>query len=220
MEGTRLVPKETRLARELKQRRQDIKKRRARIQRKRAEGKRPARLVRYQRRVRARARKVRAALMALRRAKRQPLRLRALAEAEQMLGTMERGANNRGPVVDKITRYAGGVLGEPWCVNFVIWAYGRAGSKYVKPGFTRAVRYMYPAPGVVRVAKPLPGDIVRFTFDHTGVFVRDLGNGEIETIEGNTGATGAVSDSRHGGDGVYRKRRAKHLVQDYLRVKG
>jgi hypothetical protein len=40
----------------------------------------------------------------------------------------------------------------------------------------------------------------------------------IETIEGNTGASGAVSDSKTGGDGVYRKRRAKTLVNDYLRV--
>jgi hypothetical protein len=50
------------------------------------------------------------------------------------------------------------------------------------------------------------------------MFVRDRGDGTIETIEGNTGASGAVSDSRTGGDGVYRKVRPKSLVKDYLRV--
>jgi len=40
----------------------------------------------------------------------------------------------------------------------------------------------------------------------------------IETNERNTGASCAVSDRITGGDWVYRKRRAKSLVNDYLRV--
>lgn len=169
--------------------------------------------------VRRRKRKVQAAVAKLG-ASTKPLRERALDEATKLIGVREVGGNNRGPKVEEIIRYARGYVPEPWCVNFVIWAYGRAGSKYVKPGYTRAVRYMYPAAGVSRTGSPKPGDIVRFTFDHTGLFVRDLGNGYIETIEGNTGASGAVSDSTTGGDGVYRKRRAKSLVQDYLTVAG
>lgn len=145
------------------------------------------------------------------------LRTRALAEAEKQIGVMEVGGNNLGPDVERIIRFADGVAGEPWCVDFVIWSYGHAGSQVVKPGFTRAVASMWTA-DLRRTTTPKPGDIVRFTFDHTGLFVRDLGNGEIETIEGNTGATGAVSDSRTGGDGVYRKHRSKSLVLDYLVV--
>jgi len=48
--------------------------------------------------------------------------------------------------------------------------------------------------------------------------VKDNGNGTITTIEGNTGRTGAVSDSATGGDGVYVKVRSKSSVTDYLRV--
>ena len=62
------------------------------------------------------------------------------------------------------------------------------------------------------------GDLVRFTFDHVGMFVRDRGDGTVETIEGNTGTSGAVSDSATGGDGVYRKIRSKGLVRDYVHV--
>jgi hypothetical protein len=62
--------------------------------------------------------------------------------------------------------------------------------------------------------------MVRFSFDHTGMFVKDNGNGTITTIEGNTGRTGAVSDSTTGGDGVYLKLRSKSTVRDYLRVTG
>ena len=68
------------------------------------------------------------------------------------------------------------------------------------------------------MSAPKRGDIVRYTFDHTGLFVKDNGNGTITTIEGNTGHSGAVSDSKTGGDGVYLKVRSKSLVRDYLRV--
>jgi hypothetical protein len=145
---------------------------------------------------------------------------RALMEAGRLVGVMESGGNNRGPVVEKITRYALGTVGEPWCVNFNIWCYGHAGSQFVKPGYTRAVRYMFPHDGLIQTSSPRPGDMVRFSFDHTGLFVKDNGNGTITTIEGNTGASGAVSDSATGGDGVYRKVRSKSLVRDYLRVRG
>lgn len=144
-----------------------------------------------------------------------PLRLGALLEAAKLVGVSEAGGNNRGPMVEKIIHYALGVVPEPWCVDFVIWAYGHAGSKIVKPGYPRAVRFMV-VKGVVPTTAPRPGDIVRYTFDHTGLFVRDLGT-SIETIEGNTGTGGAVSDGSSG-DGVHRRVRAKSLVRDYLRV--
>jgi hypothetical protein len=146
------------------------------------------------------------------------MRGRAYAEARRLVGVMEQGGNNRGRKVEEIIRFAGGVVPEPWCVNFLTWCYGRAGSKVVRPGFTRAVRYMLVPPGVVRTTRPRRGDMVRFSFDHTGMFVKDNGNGTITTIEGNTGRTGAVSDSQTGGDGVYVKVRSKSSVTDYLRV--
>lgn len=145
------------------------------------------------------------------------LKAAAVAKAEIARGVFEQGGNNRGPQVEAIIKYAGGDVGEPWCVDGVIWCYGHAGSEVVKPGFPRAVRLMYPQPGVVKTLTPRDGDIVRFIFDHTGLFVRDNGNGTITTREFNTGPTGAVSDG-NGGDGAYEKVRAKSLVRDYLRV--
>lgn len=145
------------------------------------------------------------------------LRYRAYGEAVKLIGVRESGGNNRGPTVEKIIRYAQGQVPEPWCVDFNIWCYGHAGSKVVKPGYTRAVRYML-TPGVKQVRTPRRGDMVRFSFDHTGIYSKKLRDGNIETIEGNTGASGAVSDSTQGGDGVYRKVRHVSQVQDYLRV--
>lgn len=146
-----------------------------------------------------------------------PLREKALSRARANLGVMEHGGNNRGPGVEKIIQYAQGQIGEPWCADFVIWCYGHAGSKIVRPGYPRAVSLMLRT-GVKRVSHPLPGDIVRYNFDHTGLVEKVLPGGRIQTIEGNTGATGAVSDSATGGDGVYRKIRSTSLVSDYLRV--
>ncbi len=143
---------------------------------------------------------------------------RALHRAELTLAqhVFETGGNNRGPKVEAIINYAHGQVPEPWCVDFVIHSYGLAGSTIVKPGYPRAVRHML-VTGTRVTSNPQPGDIVRYTFDHTGIFVKDNGNGSITVIEGNTGPSGATSDG-NGGDGVYRKVRSKSLVADYLRV--
>lgn len=145
-----------------------------------------------------------------------PMRLRAMRAAESLVGVMEVGGNNRGPVVNRIILANDGAIGEPWCGDFVAYCYRQAGSKAVTRSWA-SVRLLGGVAGVHRVRQPLAGDLVRFKFDHVGMFVKDHGS-EIETIEGNTGATGAVSDSSTGGDGVYRKRRSKSLVADYLRV--
>jgi hypothetical protein len=150
-------------------------------------------------------------------AKKADLGARALMEAGRLVGVTEAGGNNRGPMVDRIIKYALGDLGEAWCVDFNIWCYGHAGSKIVKPGYTRAVRFMWPVNGIIKTGNPRPGDMVRFTFDHTGLYVKDNGDGTITTIEGNTGNQD-ISDPITGG--VRRRTRAKSLVRDYLRVTG
>lgn len=145
------------------------------------------------------------------------LKRRALREAEKLIGVMEKGGNNRGAEVERIIRSGGGKVGDAWCGWFNAHCYKTAGSTAVTWQWG-AVRLYLPLPGLRRTTNPEPGDIVRFTFDHTGMFVRDLGTGYIETIEGNTGATGARSDSTTGGDGVYRKSRPKSQVRDYVEV--
>lgn len=166
---------------------------------------------------RAQARKVKIAA--------RPLRVRALDEAREALGRhiFETGGNNRGPQVEAIIEYAHGQVPEPWCVDFDIWCYGHAGSTVVRPGFPRAVRLMLTAG--TREGAALAGRMVRYTFDHTGIFVcwcnsagqrrPKLLASHIKAIEGNTGAAGAVSDG-NGSDGVYEKVRARSLVQDFL----
>jgi peptidoglycan hydrolase-like protein with peptidoglycan-binding domain len=142
---------------------------------------------------------------------------RAYRVAAGLVGVMESGGNNSGAKVTEIIRANGGSGPEPWCGDFVAYCYRLSGSKAVTRNWA-AVRLLRGATGVTGTRKPRRGDLVRFTFDHVGMFVRDRGDGTIETIEGNTGASGAVSDSRTGGDGVYRKVRPKSLVKDYLRV--
>ena len=142
---------------------------------------------------------------------------RAYRVAAGLVGVMEVGGNNAGAKVTEIIRANGGTGPEPWCGDFVAYCYRLSGSKAVTRNWA-AVRLLRGAGGVTGTRKPRRGDLVRYSFDHVGMFVRDRGDGTIETIEGNTGASGAVSDSRTGGDGVYRKIRSKSLVKDYLRV--
>lgn len=148
---------------------------------------------------------------------RKPLRLKALAAAEKLVGIMESGGNNRGKAVEKIIREGGGLPGQAWCGWFMAVVYKRAGSKAVNWRWG-AVRLYVPMSGISRTRDPKPGDLVRFNFSHIGMFVKDNGDGTITTIEGNTGKSGDVSDSKTGGDGTYRKKRSKSLVKDYLRV--
>ena len=105
----------------------------------------------------------------------------------------------------------------PWCGDFAAFVYRLAGSRAVTRAWA-SVRLLGYVAGVRRTRRPRPGDLVRFKFDHVGLLEHVNGDGTITTIEGNTGATGAVSDSTTGGDGVYRKRRSTSDVADYLRV--
>lgn len=145
------------------------------------------------------------------------LQQRALDVAESMVGVMEQGGNNTGPIVDKIILSNGGYIGEPWCGDGMAFCYRTAGSKAVTRNWA-SVRLLSGVAGISYTSSPKPGDLVRFTFDHVGMFVKDNGDGTITTIEFNTGASGAVSDSSTGGDGVYKKIRSKSLVADYLHV--
>jgi hypothetical protein len=177
----------------------------------------PKRVVHWERLVNDAAKKVGRRREQL--AARRTLGTRALSEAKRLVGVMEEGGNNAGARVARIIRSGGGTPSDrpPWCGYFVAHCYKTAGSTAMD-WQAGAVRLWLGLSGVRRTTRPRPGDPVRFTFDHIGMFVKDNGDGTITTIEGNTGATGAVSDSRTGGDGVYRKIRPKSQVADYLRV--
>lgn len=157
----------------------------------------------------------------------QPLRLRALAKAYEYVGVMERGGNNRGEDVERIIQIGGGVAGQAWCGWFVGAMYKLVGSKAIT-WQVGAVRLMSLIPGVGVTHFPRAGYAVRYTFDHTGIFHHFCdANGKkvsrrrathIKAVEGNTGASGAVSDSTTGGDGVYVKIRPLSQVRDYINI--
>lgn len=157
------------------------------------------------------------------------LRPLALQNARKLIGVMEHGGNNQGERVMQIIRENGGTGPEPWCGDFVAKVYRDAGSKAVTRSWA-AVRLLGSLSGMRRIPKRAgtPGDLIRFTFDHVGILEAFTdANGDVmpaehathvRTIEGNTGASGAVSDSSTGGDGVYRKLRSLSLVSDCVQV--
>lgn len=87
----------------------------------------------------------------------------------------------------------------PWCGAFVSWCFNEAGSPLPRIDLTKgfvgcntAVKNISKWGKLVTV--PQEGDVCFFDwqgdghFDHTGIFVKDLGNGTFQSIEGNTGA--------------------------------
>jgi hypothetical protein len=57
---------------------------------------------------------------------------KAFANAVNLIGVMEVGGNNTGPMVSRIIKANGGVGPEPWCGDFVAYCYRLAGSDIVK----------------------------------------------------------------------------------------
>lgn len=155
--------------------------------------------------------KKRAAWVAAKKKASRPLRVRALAEARSMLGTLEHGGNNRGTVVDKIIKANGGDLGEAWCGDAVAYWYRNAGSTVVTRAWAAAHAGIWGwFTGVVRLRslKNLkPGQIVEYNWQHTGLFEKwiDKNAGTFYAIEGNTGAQGNTSDTN--ADGIRRRTR-------------
>lgn len=114
------------------------------------------------------------------------------------------------------TKYgkAFGLDGQPWCGMFVSWCYDQAGVVLPKIGFSKpgfagcqtAVAYFKKVGKIT--TKPVPGDIVFFDwnsdgrYDHTGIFVKDNGDGTFDTIEGNT----AIANDSNGGKVMARNR--------------
>lgn len=125
------------------------------------------------------------------------------------------------PDNSNLTKYGEwfGFDGVAWCGMFVSWCYFLAGFPLGNIGFKKgfagcqtAVAHFKKVGGIT--TEPQRGDIVFFDwnndgrFDHTGLFVKDLGNGEFETIEGNTSA----SNQSNGGQVQRRVRSYKNAI--------
>ena len=136
-----------------------------------------------------------------------------VARAE--LGTTE------SPAGSNRTKYGKwmGLDGQPWCMSFVQWCFAQAGQALpCKTGSCSALLRWYQANQPDRVTQtPQPGDIVIYSFGHTGIVESVAGN--IATvIEGNT-SPGAAGSQDNGG-GVYRRTRGRSTVTAYIRPMG
>lgn len=129
----------------------------------------------------------------------------------------ESGRNNRGPMVDRFQEADDlpGV-GYAWCAAFVTYCIEKVLKKDAPViGEASVARWLaWGRQNHLVVDRPFRGDLVTFQFssgdavDHIGFVEKVLALGpmlRIQTIEGNTGPSGAVSDPGTGKDGVYRK---------------
>ena len=134
-----------------------------------------------------------------------------IGEAKKEIGYTEMPANSN---KTKFGEWFG-VNGVAWCGIFVSYMYAKAGCHLGNIGYLKgyagcqtAVKHFTEKGEVVTKEKVQPGDIAFFDwnkdgkFDHTGIFLKDNGNGTFECIEGNT----AVGNDSNGGSVMQRTR--------------
>ena len=141
-----------------------------------------------------------------------------LAIARKELGTKESPANSNN--VKYNTWFYGhavrdtSAINYPWCMVFVQWCFAQAGQTLpCKTASCSALLNFYRQnfPECVK-AKPNVGDIVIYTFGHTGI-VESVSSGEFTAIEGNT----SVSGSQSNGGEVCRKTRPYRQIVGAVR---
>jgi hypothetical protein len=146
----------------------------------------------------------------------------ALQHALKEVGVREHGANNHGQRVEWYQKWDS-LPGEgyAWCNSFVDAMFAAAGRPLVELARSAGVSLTLDLARKHHweVLRPQRADLVVFRFSHIG-FVYAAKGDYLITVEGNTGPTGAVSDSKGGGDGVYVKRRHRTLALAYIRVPG
>jgi len=135
--------------------------------------------------------------------------------AEKEIGTKESPANSNK------TKYGKwfGLDGLAWCGQFVSWVYAQAGHQLPRLGYIKGFAGCQTAYSMFKTKgwltdNPVAGDIVLFDwgkdgrYDHTGIYVKDLGNGNFESIEGNT----SLTNNSNGGEVMRRTRNKKVAV--------
>lgn len=125
-----------------------------------------------------------------------------------------------------------GLNNQPWCAMFVSYCFNASGyANLVKgaqttKGFASCdygMKWFTKNRQMIAVGKAQAGDIVFFQFDadpqpdHVGIVIANDGKGTLTTVEGNTAADNAGSQSN--GDGVYIKKRKYSLVAGVARPK-
>lgn len=119
--------------------------------------------------------------------------------------------------------------GQPWCGAFVHWVLAERNSE----GHPIGITGIFYTPSIVNAAKAQgiwrdgsrlseakPGDLILFDFDgggwakHVGFVEKYVGEGVVQTIEGNTSPTNA--GSQNNGGGVYRRRRSNASAMGFV----
>jgi hypothetical protein len=157
--------------------------------------------------------------------------------AEGEVGVREEGGNNRGGRI-RVYQAATWLQPDPWpwCAAFVCWCvreWLRHPGVSHQLGIQDVEKWRPKTAGAFDFARwarekglrILPeqaevkaGDLVIFDFSHIGIVVNGALSGSqfIETVEGNTNGKGE-RDSESG-DGVWRKKRARHLAKQFIRL--
>lgn len=147
--------------------------------------------------------------------------------AKKEVGVEEIDGTNCGPRVNeyKAATWLDPKQSWPWCAAFICWLM-REAMKDGKYAFERPrtagawdfENWASKQKAGVELKKPhggdiKPGDIVMFTFSHIGLAISSPIDGVVETIEGNTDASG----SREGG-GVFIKKRKLSSIRSRIRI--
>ena len=140
-----------------------------------------------------------------------------LDTARRALGTTESPANSN-KVRYNTWYYGREVSGDayPWCMAFVQWVFAQAGKvlPYKIASCSALLSWYRQNRPECIVRDPMPGDIILYTFSHTGI-VESVQGSTVTAIEGNTSA--GSSGSQANGGGVFRRTRNKSLVRAYIR---
>jgi peptidoglycan hydrolase-like protein with peptidoglycan-binding domain len=118
-----------------------------------------------------------------------------------------------------------GINGVAWCAEFVSWVFNKAGLSLGTVDTAKGYHYCPSAFNYWNrtgqtTKTPQAGDIVLFDWngdhlaDHTGIFVKDNGNGTFTSIEGNT----AMGNDSNGGQ-VMERVRYYAVVQAFVSPK-
>lgn len=103
----------------------------------------------------------------------------------------------------------------PWCMAFVWWVFREAGFSLKKTASCSTLAAAYKQAGQWVTGGYKPGDIVMFDFsgkraktEHVGILESIRANGDLVTIEGNTGTT----NDANGGAVMRRVRNVKYVT--------
>lgn len=119
-----------------------------------------------------------------------------------------------------------GLNGVAWCGIFVSWVFNQAGLSLGHIDTDKGYHYVpsaynhFKASGEI-TTKPMPGDVVMYDWngdklaEHTGIFLKDNGDGSFMAIEGNT----SLGNDSDGGEVMQRKRYYGKTVLAFIHPK-